>query len=188
MDILKVKVNNEWVAIPSITGQRGIGIQSITKTNTQGLVDTYTILFSDGNSTTFNISNGAVPSFTIGTVTEGPTAAVTVTGTDANPVLNLTLPNANVPTAVSELENDAGYATESYVDTAISNVNTMKIHICAAAEYNSETGVPTIQNPDTQTFYLVPGGEGSNLFIEWAYVDNAWERFGSADVDLSNYV
>jgi len=66
MDILKVKVNNEWVAIPSITGQRGIGIQSITKTNTQGLVDTYTILFSDGNSTTFNISNGAVPSFTIG--------------------------------------------------------------------------------------------------------------------------
>ena len=188
MDILKVKVNNEWVAIPSITGPRGIGIQSITKTNTQGLVDTYTILFSDGNSTTFNISNGAVPSFTIGTVTEGPTAAVTVTGTDTNPVLNLTLPNANVPTAVSELNNDAGYATESYVDTAVSNVNTMNIHICAQGEYNAETGIPTIQNPDTQTFYLVPGGEGNNLFIEWAYVNSAWERFGSADVDLSNYV
>ena len=71
---------------------------------------------------------------------------------------------------------------------AIANVNTMKIHICTAAEYNSETGVPTIASPDTQTFYLVPGGQGNNLFIEWVYVNGAWERFGSADVDLSNYV
>lgn len=79
-------------------------------------------------------------------------------------------------------------ANKRYVDNAIANVNTMKIHICTAAEYNAQTGVPTIVNPDTQTFYLVPGGEGNNLFIEWAYVNSAWERFGSADVDLSNYV
>ena len=67
-------------------------------------------------------------------------------------------------------------------------VDSMKIHICTSQEYNSETGVPTIANPDTETFYLVPGGDGNNLFIEWVYVNGAWERFGSADVDLSNYV
>lgn len=273
MDILKVKVNNEWVGIPAVTGERGIGIQSISKTATQGLVDTYTITFTDGITTTFELTNGTSPNLTVGTITEGPVAAASITGTAANPVLNLTLPSAHVPTRVSQLENDANYAVDAnYVHTdnnytteekeklsgiaagaevnvnadwdavdgdaqilnkptnvstfindagylttetdptvpawakaaqkpsytaaevgaptvaemqqAIANINTMKIHICAQAEYDAETGIPTIQNPDTQTFYLVPGGEGSNLFIEWAYVNNNWERFGSADVEV----
>lgn len=37
---------------------RGKGISSIAKTNTSGLVDTYTITFSDGATTTYNITNG----------------------------------------------------------------------------------------------------------------------------------
>lgn len=82
---------------------------------------------------------------------------------------------------------EVGAPTIAEMNAAISNINTMRIHICTAQEYNAETGVPTIQNPDTQTFYLVPGGDSSNLYIEWAYVNNAWERFGSADVDLSGY-
>ena len=298
------------VSANGIVGPAGNGISSIVKSGTAGLIDTYTINFTDGTSTTFTVKNGAVPDLTIGTVTEGATAAATITGTADAPVLNLVLPNANVPTRVSELENDshyavdanyvhtdnnytndekiklngiaagaevnvnadwnaisgdaqilnkptnvsdftndAGYLTEhqnisgkvdkitgkglstndftdayktkldnaltSFTETdptvpawakaaqkptytaaevgaptvaemnqAIANVNTMKIHICAHGEYDSETGVPTIQNPDTQTFYLVPGGEGSNLFIEWAYVNSAWERFGSADVEI----
>lgn len=288
------------------------------------------ILEYDNETNTLHLSlpaveDGITPNLTIGTVQEGTIASATITGTKENPILNLTLPNANVPTKVSQLENDSGYLTTetdptvpqwakavtkpsytpqevgalpadtyipqktsdltndsnyaidaNYVHTdnnytttekeklsgiaagaevnvnadwnatsgdaqilnkptkvsdftndagylttetdptvpawakeptkpaytaaevgaptvaemqqAIANVNTMKIHICAQAEYDAETGVPTIQNPDTQTFYLVPGGEGSNLFIEWAYVNGAWERFGSADVDLSNYV
>lgn len=39
-------------------GPTGNGIQSITKTGTSGLVDTYTILFTDGQSTTFTVTNG----------------------------------------------------------------------------------------------------------------------------------
>lgn len=76
------------------------------------------------------------------------------------------------------------FATEDYVDNAVSHVSSMSIHICAAQEYDGQTGLPTIANPDESTFYLVPGGEGSNLFIEWVYVNNAWEKFGSADVDV----
>lgn len=331
----------------SETGVLALGIPApnsifgILKTSEDGLVDTYTISYTNGTSTTFTVTNGMIPNLTIGTVQEGATAAASITGTAANPILNLTLPNADVPTKVSELENDAGYLTEhqdlsnyvqktdyatasdagvvkidpsygiqisssGYLQTsapsdsqiksanktagtyrpivpsvqhisafyglakaagdttqsqssntvgtytneakaaiqtmldvpsnadiptqisdltndagylttetdptvpawakaaqkptytaaevgaptvqemneAIANVNTMKIHICAQGEYNSETGVPTIQNPDTQTFYLVPGGENNNLFIEWVYVNNAWERFGSADVEV----
>ena len=318
----------------SIRGETGNGIDDIVLNSDF----TLTIIYTDGERYTTPSIRGPVgptPQFSIGTVQEGSSAAASITGTAENPVLNLTLPNANVPTRVSELENDAGFITvdevpevpvqdvqingtsiinnnvaeipiaqyssgqatlglvKSYglginidsngeisikkasdgqmkrgsgdtapivaaqqhastfyglakaagdttqsqssnavgtytneakaaiqtmldvpsnadvaakqdtltfdnaptanstnpvtsggVYSAIANINTMKIHICAQGEYNAETGVPTVQNPDTQTFYLVPGGEGSNLFIEWAYVNDGWERFGSADVEV----
>lgn len=73
---------------------------------------TLTINYTDGTSMTTVPIRGDTPHLTIGEVTEGPNAIATITGTDANPVLNLTLPNANVPTRVSQLENDTGYLTE----------------------------------------------------------------------------
>ena len=39
-------------------GATGNGIQSITKTATSGLVDTYTITYTNGNTTTFTVTNG----------------------------------------------------------------------------------------------------------------------------------
>jgi len=65
----------------------------------------------------------------------------------------------------------------------------MEIHICSASEYNAETRVPTIANPNDKTFYLVPTEDGTSpdLFTEWVYVNGAWEMFGSASVDLSGY-
>lgn len=40
------------------TGAPGNGISSIEKTNTSGLVDTYTITYTNGNSDTFTVTNG----------------------------------------------------------------------------------------------------------------------------------
>ena len=40
------------------TGATGVGISSVAKTGTAGKVDTYTITYSDGNSTTFTVTNG----------------------------------------------------------------------------------------------------------------------------------
>lgn len=40
------------------TGATGNGIASITKTSSEGLVDTYTITYTDGTTSTFNITNG----------------------------------------------------------------------------------------------------------------------------------
>jgi hypothetical protein len=39
-------------------GDTGNGIFSIVKTGTSGLVDTYTITFTDGTTTTFDVTNG----------------------------------------------------------------------------------------------------------------------------------
>ena len=42
------------------TGATGNGIASIVKTSTSGTVDTYTITYTDGTTTTFNVTNGEV--------------------------------------------------------------------------------------------------------------------------------
>ena len=41
------------------TGATGNGISSITKAGTSGLVDTYTITFTNGNTSIFTVTNGA---------------------------------------------------------------------------------------------------------------------------------
>lgn len=43
----------------------GNGIQSITKIGSEGLVDTYQILFTDGSTFDFQVTNGATPTITI---------------------------------------------------------------------------------------------------------------------------
>ena len=41
-----------------IQGETGIGIESIEKSGSEGLVDIYTITFSDGTTSTFTVTNG----------------------------------------------------------------------------------------------------------------------------------
>ena len=60
------------------------------------------------------------------------------------------------------------------------------VHICAEGEYDS-SGVPTIEFPDENTFYFVPGGTSPNLYTEWIYANSAWEQVGSSTIDLSAY-
>lgn len=63
----------------------------------------------------------------------------------------------------------------------------LNFHICSQTEYDATTRVPTVQNPEEDTFYLVPSASvtSPDLFVEWIYVNNAWEMFGSATVDIS---
>ena len=62
------------------------------------------------------------------------------------------------------------------------------IHICENDEYDSITGEPTIEEPIENQFYLVPssGSDSSNLFDEWIYIDENWEKFGSSGTAVTN--
>lgn len=62
----------------------------------------------------------------------------------------------------------------------------LPIHICTSDEYDHSTGVPTISSPDEGTLYLVPASSATtgNLFVEWVYVNSAWEKVGSVDVEI----
>ena len=44
--------------IKGAQGEIGVGVDSINKTSTSGLVDTYTITLTDGNTSTFTVTNG----------------------------------------------------------------------------------------------------------------------------------
>lgn len=45
------------------------------------------------------------------------------------------------------------------------------------------------QTGNAQTIYLVSNdGSGQNIYDEYIYVNNAWEKIGTTDIDLSDYV
>lgn len=96
-------------AFTAVPGPEGVGIVSIEKTATVGLVDTYTVTYTDGDTDTFNVTNGAdgtgivsiektatvglVDTYTI-TLTDGSTYNFAVTngvnGTDGNGIVSVT--------------------------------------------------------------------------------------------------
>ena len=62
-----------------VKGMNGEGIESIEKTATEGFIDTYTITYTDGTKTTFDVTNG-----NWGIWTSAVTAAVSATSVTIN--------------------------------------------------------------------------------------------------------
>lgn len=64
-ELWKCTGTNAWLSLgtlkgsPGEAGEDGVGIESILKTATVGLVDTYTITYTDGGTDTFTVTNGA---------------------------------------------------------------------------------------------------------------------------------
>lgn len=67
--------------------------------------------------------------------------------------------------------------------------DSFELHICSSVEYDHETRIPTVPYPRRNVLYLVPSEEGfeTDLFVEWAYIVNNWEKFGSASMNLDAY-
>ena len=110
-DILKLKVNNEWVAIPALkgdTGATGNGILKIEKTSTSGLVDTYTITYTNGNTFNFTVTNGEDGTGAVTSV-NGETGVVVLDASDVGALPD----NTVIPTDTSDLTNGAGFITSS---------------------------------------------------------------------------
>ena len=101
----------------------------------------------------------------------------------------LTFDNAPTTNSDNPVKSSGIKSALDALSSRIDNLNVFSIYVCGNGEYDPVTGQPTIQNPDTSTFYLVPSsGSSPDIFTEWVYVNNAWELFGAGQVDLSNYV
>ena len=62
----------------------------------------------------------------------------------------------------------------------------LSLHICTSSEVSN--GKPNISLPLEGVLYLVPSGNTTgNLYDEYVYVNNQWELFGGASIDLSGY-
>ena len=96
-------------------------------------------------------SNGASPSFSIGTTTIGTKAEVTITGDFPNYVLNFVLPSTNATIGGLTEEQEQAIAK---IDTIESNVNSMKSSKIDAVSYNGETMIFKANNSTVQTMSI----------------------------------
>lgn len=72
-------------------------------------------------------------------------------------------------------------------DRSYENISLDFIHICASGEYDSQSLIPTILDPEENVFYLVPNnGSNNDLFDEWIYTNGQWEKFGIGKIDIQN--
>lgn len=82
--------------------------------------------------------------------------------------------NSALPTKVSDLTNDSGYQTaaqvSSTVSTAISGVTQFDYQVVSSLPATGVKG----------TIYLVANsGTGQDIYDEYVYVNNAWEKLGA---------
>lgn len=82
-DLWKCTGIDTWSLEGNIKGETGNGIASITKTSTSVLTDTYTILFTDGTHTTFDVTNGKGIVSIAKTSTSGLVDTYTITFNDS---------------------------------------------------------------------------------------------------------
>ena len=86
-----------------------------------------------------------------------------------------------VPTKYSELVNDKDLVSTTQVKKLISEARHMKKEIVSTKPSTGEDNV----------IYLVgPTGSGSNVYEEWLYINNSWEKIGDTNtkVDLTGYL
>ena len=112
-------------------GDTGNGISKIEKTGTSGLVDTYTVTYTDGTSTTFTVTNGAKGDKGDTGATGNGIQSITKTGTSGNvDTYTITYTNGQTTTftvtngAVSSVAGKTGAVTLDANDVAFSESGT----------------------------------------------------------------
>ena len=105
-----------------------------------------------------------------------------VTGSALETALNAKADTSAVNAALALKANSADVTAA--IAAAIGSVSSFEYYLCGAGEYDAQTGVPTVQNPDTEHIYLVPTS-GSNLNM-YAYI-GSFTFLGTTEVDLSGY-
>lgn len=101
----------------------------------------------------------------------------------------------DIPTAVSELTNDSGFITkavndltnyylksETYtqaeVDNLIGQISTVSFEIVQSLPQTGQSNI---------IYLLANSGTTPNVYDEYIWINNAWEKIGSTAIDLSNY-
>lgn len=163
-------------------GVDGVGIEKIEKTATSGLVDTYTITYTDGNISTFEVANGS----------GGSASSTTYDNTESG------LIGDTVQDAIDEVAGELSVA-----QTDISNLDDVKIDTDSGtftdASSNTYTGqtvdMISYDNTNNQLLMKVNGADSVIPFSGLSKPELLWTNpnptsaFAAQTValDLSNY-
>lgn len=111
---------------------------------------------------------------------------IKVNGVASTPDSSKTV-NITVPTKVSELENDSGYQTESQVASSIAGAIGDIVGL-SALFVSSVDEVPEIGK--VGCIYFVPHSHSdeSDIYDEYMWIGDKYEKIGNTDIDLSDYV
>lgn len=119
----------------------------------------------------------------------------------------------DIPTKVSDLTNDSEFQTATQVNTAITGkgyqTSAQVESAITGKGYQTETQVNNLitaaiadiqgitfeivqtlpATGEAGTIYLVShSGSAPDVYDEYIYVNNGWEKLGTTDIDLSGYV
>ncbi len=109
---------------------------------------------------------------------------------------NTLVPFGSTKTALSQFTNDVGFITnavndlqnyylktETYTKTEVNGL----ISSIPLFDIQVVTELPTTEISTTTIYLLLSGDESSNLYDEYIYVDDSWEKLGTQSVDLTGY-
>lgn len=99
--------------------------------------------------------------------------------TDTIPDLTPYVKQENIPTKLSQLENDKTFKTEKEIQSMIEKASSLKKEVV--------TSLPTTGKDDV--IYLVKDDKGkdNNNYLEYLWLNGKYELIGSTQVDLSGY-
>ena len=134
---------------------------------------------SDLNNDSGFITASSLPTVNDATLTI--TQNGTAVGTFSANAASASTAAITVPTVVSDLTNDADYQSGSQVSSAIATA------IAGITGISFEIVQTLPATGDAGTIYLVShGGSGTDIYDEYVYVNNAWEKIGSTSADFTD--
>ena len=176
--ISSIKVNGTAQTITNKAVDISVPTATSDLTNDTNFVSDASYVHTDNNYTTTektklsNIESGAEVNIIETISVNGTQQTITSKGV-----------NISVPTNTNQLTNGAGFQTSSDVQTAIStalaNITGFSFEVVQALPASGEVGV----------IYLVAHSHDTDDgYDEYIWVNNAFEKLGHADVDLSGFV
>lgn len=132
------------------TGDTGNGISSVTKTGTSGLVDTYTITFTNGNTTTFQVTNGK----------DGSDASVTIVSSWSATTSDSKVPSEKLAKTSLDGKVDKvtgkGLSTNDFTNSYKSTIDGLST-VATSGSYSDLSNKPSIPSSSSDL------SDGSNL-------------------------
>lgn len=158
------------------------GVLSATGGGVADAVEWANVLNKPTDVSYWNNDAGYLTSVSWNDILSKPTFATVATSGSYNDLSDKpTIPT--VPTNVSAFTNDANYQNSSQVQSAIATA----VGDITSFDYQVVQTLPATGVKGT--IYLVPNsGTSPNIYDEYIYVNNSFEKIGTTEIDLSDYV